>query len=115
VEGDLAAAVDVDDVGAAGIERTFVGLRALAAGEHRRVLEQQHRLRPAAGHLGVHLSLEVPRSAVVDQAQPAVFERPHPIEGSTPVDDVGADGPDCGTLERCRSVSAPPCWSWRSA
>ncbi|MGH3363746.1 MAG: hypothetical protein ACRDOW_03385, partial [Nocardioidaceae bacterium] len=43
VEGDLAAAVDVHDRCAAG-DRPFVRLGALAGGEHRRVLEEQHRV-----------------------------------------------------------------------
>jgi hypothetical protein len=63
----------------------------------------------------VHLTLKVPCGAVVDEAQAAVFERPHPIEGSTPVDDGRAGALHCGTLEQCRSVSVPRSSSWPSA
>ena len=67
VEGDLAAAVDVDDRGATGVERPLVRLGALAAGEDRRVLEQQHGVVGVAGdHRRVDLALEVPGGEVVD-------------------------------------------------
>ena len=68
VEGDLAAAVDVDDRRAAAVDRSLVRLGALAGGVGRRVLEQQHRVGPLAGHdLGVHPALELPGIEVVDR------------------------------------------------
>ena len=67
VEGDLAAAVDVDDRRAARVERALVRVGALAGGEHRRVLEQQHGVGGLAGHhRRVHVALEVPGGDVVD-------------------------------------------------
>jgi hypothetical protein len=63
VEGDLAAAVHVDDRGA--VERPLVRLGALAGGEHRWVLEQEDLALPARRDLGVHPALEVPRLLVV--------------------------------------------------
>ena len=60
VEGDLAAAVDVDDVGAARVERSLVRVGALAGGEDRRVLEEQHGgLLLAGDDPGVHVALEL--------------------------------------------------------
>ena len=68
VEGDLAAAIDVDDGCAARIGRPLVGVGALAGGEDRRVLEQQHGAGTIArGDLRVDAALEVPRVDVVDR------------------------------------------------
>jgi hypothetical protein len=82
VEGDLAAAVDVDDLGGAGVERALVRVRALAAGEHRWVLEQQDGLLTTLGDVGVDLALEVPGPAVVHRPETAMLDHAHPVEGS---------------------------------
>ncbi len=77
VEGDLAAAVDVDDRRATGVERPLVGLGALAGGVDGRVLEQQHRVGLlAVGDPRVHLPLQVPGGEVVERlgAEPGVLE-----------------------------------------
>jgi hypothetical protein len=67
VEGDLAAAVDVDDRGAARVGGPLVGVGPLAGGEHRRVLEQQHGVGGVArDDGGVHLALQLPGGEVVD-------------------------------------------------
>ena len=68
MEGDLAAPVDVDDLGATGVERSLVRLGSFAGGEHRRVLEQEHGVGPFPGHdLGVDLTLELPGGQVVER------------------------------------------------
>jgi hypothetical protein len=69
VPGDLAAAVDVDDRGAAAA-RAFLVEGAPAAGVDRRVFEQQEGVRAgAAGARLRDLLLEVPRRRVVDEPQ----------------------------------------------
>ena len=66
VEGDLAAAVHVDDRGASRVGGAFVRVGALAGGEHRRVLEEQDRVRRLArGHRRVDLALQLPGPEVV--------------------------------------------------
>ena len=111
VEGDRAAAVDVDDRRAGRVGGTVVRLGALAGGEDRRVLEQQRRVGlVAVGDALVHLALEVPRGEVVERCRRArtsrrrayaepVEERPRRVSGR-----VGADS--------CARSSWLCSWPW---
>ncbi len=67
VPGDLAPAVDVDDRRA--VEGPLVRLGALAGGEDRLVLEQQHGVLSAVNHGRVDLALVVPGCLVVDEVR----------------------------------------------
>ena len=68
VEGDQAAAVDVDDGCAARVGRPVAGRCPLAGGEDRRVLEQPDRVGHLVRHdLRVDLALGVPRGEVLDR------------------------------------------------
>ena len=64
VEGDLAAAVDVDDRDVVA-DGPLVGLGPLAGREHRRVLEQQDGATATVDDPGMHLALQVPRRDVL--------------------------------------------------
>ncbi len=64
VEGDLAAAVDLDHRGA--VDGSLVGFGALACRVDGGVLEQQHGAGSTLDHLCVHLALALPRLEVVD-------------------------------------------------
>src|SRR5690606_30014757 len=77
VEGDLAAAVDVDDVGTTGVDRALVRVGALAAGEGRRVLEQQDPAGGTVDDLGVMPALHLPGLEVLDRAQLVVLHDHH--------------------------------------
>jgi hypothetical protein len=96
VEGDLAAAVHVDDRRAAGIRGPLVGRRALAGGEHRRVLEQQDGGRLVASHdPSMHLSLQLPGREVVDGVGAEARDPEVQRHASTvPVDDGRRVRPD---------------------
>ena len=72
VEGDLAAAVDLDHRGAVG--GALVRLGALAGGVDGGVLEQQHRVGPARDDLGVDRALAVPGLQVVGRAVGELLE-----------------------------------------
>src|SRR5680860_82275 len=68
VERDLAATVHVDYRDPGGVAtRTLVRLGALAGGEHRGVLEEQHRVGSTGYDRLVHLALEVPGGEVLDR------------------------------------------------
>ena len=77
VEGDQAAAVDVDHGSTTGVGRAIAGRGALAGGEDGRVLEQPDGVGDLAGRdPGVDLALCVPGGEVVDGvlAVPALAE-----------------------------------------
>jgi hypothetical protein len=86
VEGDLAAAVDVDDRGA--VERPLVGLGALSGGVDGWVLEEERGVgNQVVGTLEEQPTLEVPRLLVRKRlvAIPVV-EDPHVIQCTAAVD-----------------------------
>ena len=126
VEGDLAAAVDVDDRDVVA-ERPLVGLGALAGGEHRRVLEHQHRGGAAGDDPRVHLALQVPGRQVVhrlvaeaDGAEVDLAHAPTLRRAGEPVRDPSlwttADAPRgiCGRVTGCHAPSPSPPLTARS-
>jgi hypothetical protein len=107
MEGDLAATVDLDDRGAVG--GTLVRLGALPRRVHRRVLEQQHGVRPAGDDACMEVTLELPRSEVVDrggsEAGGLETQLAHGVEG-TPVESLGGRSTSGATMPPMPSMSS---------